>query len=329
MSQTQGNVYKMQRRGPGFKLIIAAVILVLVIVVFVALAPYTVVPTGHIGIVTTFGHVENYTLPEGLHLKNPLQQVILMDTRTQKATLTLQAFSSDIQQVDVVCTVNYAVEKNTVQDLYQDIGVDYYDKVMAPRIQEDVKAVFTKYTAENLIGARSTLANQIQELLVPFMQDKGVRIVSIAIENIDFTDAFTDAVEKKQVALQTKLRVETEQSQQVSVEKSAAERRVIAANAEAQERSIFAEADAKVARIQADAARYAGEQEAAKNQALAAALTDEFIQYLKITRWNGSVPQVPLAGGEAYPVINLQPTASPEPAETAAPAATPAPTIEP
>ena len=69
----------------------------------------------------------------------------------------------------------------------------------------------------------------------------------------------------------------------------------------------------ELARVQADAARYSGEQEAAKNQALAAALTDEFIQYLKITRWNGSVPQVQLSGSEAYPVINLPSTATPAP----------------
>jgi regulator of protease activity HflC (stomatin/prohibitin superfamily) len=307
------------RRGPGPKLIVTAVVIVVIVVALIALAPYAVVPTGYTGIVTTFGHVENYTLPEGFHLKNPVQQVILMNTRTQKATLTLQAFSSDIQQVDVVCTVNYAVITDTVQDLYQSIGVDYYNQIMEPRILEDVKAVFTKYTAENLIGARATLANQVEQLLQPFMEEKGVRIVSVAIENIDFTDAFTNAVEDKQVALQTKLKVETEQAQQVSVEKATAERRIISANAEAQERSIFAEADAKVARVQADAARYAGEQEAAKNQALAQSLTDEFIQYLKISRWNGSVPQVQLSGGEAYPVINLSPTETPSPAATPAP----------
>ncbi len=309
----QGNVRRMPSRGPRLTLILIGVAVVLLIIVVVALAPYTVVPTGHTGIVTTFGRVEDYTLAEGFHMKNPVQQVILMDNRTQKATVTLQAFSKDIQQVDVVVTVNYEVNKNTVQDLYRSVGVDYYDKIMAPRIQEDVKAVFTKYTAENLIGARATLSDQVKELLTPFMAAKGIDILGVSIENIDFTDAFTDAVESKQVALQTKLKVETEQAQQVSVEKAAAERRVIAANAEAQERAIFAEADAKVVRVQADAARYAGEQEAAKNLALAQSLTDEFIQYLKVTRWNGSVPQVQLAGSDAYPVINLNPTTTPTP----------------
>jgi len=310
---SQPYVQKTPRRGPRLALILAAAAAVALIVVVVALAPYVVVPTGHTGIVTTFGRVENYTLPEGFHLKNPIQQVIMMDNRAQKSTISMQAFSSDIQQVDVVCSVNYRVDRETAQDLYRNVGVNYYQTIMEPRIKEDVKAVFTKYSAENLVGARATLSTQVKELLSPLMKQNGIDIIAVSIEDIDFTDAFTNAVEDKQVAEQTKLRVETEQAQQVSVEKSAAERRVIAANAEAQERAIFAEADAKVARIQADAARYAGEQEAAKNQAIAQSLTDAFIEYLKITRWNGSVPQVQLSGSGAYPVIDITPEATPAP----------------
>ena len=304
---SQPNVHRMPQRGPRLTLILVAVAVVVLIVVVVALAPYTVMPTGHTGIVTTFGRVENYTLTDGFHLKNPIQQVIMMDNRAQKATVSMQAFSSDIQQVDVVCSVNYRVDRETAQDLYRNVGVNYYQTIMEPRIQEDVKAIFTKYSAENLVGARATLSNQVKELLSPLMKQNGIDIIAVSIENIDFTDAFTNAVEDKQVAEQTKLRVETEQAQQVSVERSAAERRVIAANAEAEERAIFAEADAKVARVQADAARYAGEQEAAKNQALAQSLTAPFIEYLKITRWNGSVPQVQLSGSGAYPVIDITP----------------------
>lgn len=304
---------KMPRRKPRLSVILVAAAAVLLIVVVVALSPYVVVPTGHTGIVTTFGRVENYTLPEGFHLKNPIQQVIMMDNRAQKATVSMQAFSSDIQQVDVVCSVNYRVDRETAQDLYRNVGINYYQTIMEPRIKEDVKAVFTKYSAENLVGARATLSTQVKELLSPLMKQNGIDIIAVSIEDIDFTDAFTNAVEEKQVAEQTKLRVETEQAQQVSVEKSAAERRIIAANAEAQERAIFAEADAKVARIQADAARYAGEQEAAKNLAIAQSLTKEFIEYLKITRWNGSVPQVQLSGSGAYPVIDITPEATPAP----------------
>ena len=197
------------------------------------------------------------TYGEGLHAKNPLARVIVMDNRTQKETVTMQAFSSDIQQVDVIATVNFHVPREACSTLYQRVGLGYYEQVMEPRVQEGVKAVFARYSAEKLIGARSTLADQVMEILAPEMEEYGISVTAVSIENVDFTDAFTDAVEDKQVAEQTKLRTEIEQAQLLVVEQTDAQRRIIAANADAQEREILAEADASVKQIEADAAAYA------------------------------------------------------------------------
>ena len=60
------------------------------------------VPTGHTGVVTTFGKVEDYTLEAGIHFINPISRVIKIDNRTQKETVEFSAFSSDIQEVEVV-----------------------------------------------------------------------------------------------------------------------------------------------------------------------------------------------------------------------------------
>ena len=57
------------------------------------------VPTGHTGILTTFGKVEDITLEAGVHFKLPVQKVVVMDNRTQVAKITLTCFSSDIQEV--------------------------------------------------------------------------------------------------------------------------------------------------------------------------------------------------------------------------------------
>lgn len=279
------------------------VVIVLAAIFLSSFSPFVTVPAGHTGVVTSFGRVEDYTLAEGLHLKSPLKKVVLMDTRTQRATLSLQAFSSDIQQVDLVCSVNYAVDRATCQTLYRNVGLNYYQTVMEPRIQENIKAVFTRYTAENLMEARNSLSVQVQELLAPEMAQYGITVTSVAIENVDFTDAFTDAVEQKQVAEQTRLRVETEQAQQTAVEQAEAERRVIAANAEAQERAILAEADAEVARINADAEKYRGEKQAEVNQLLAASLTSELIDYYQLQQWNGELPTV--YGGQTLPVLDV------------------------
>lgn len=299
--------FKKQRTKINLKPIVAVLILVVVFIILVAFPPFVIVPTGHTGVVVTFGRVAGYTLDEGFHVKSPLQQVIMMDNRTQKQMVNTQAFSSDIQQVDVVCSVNYAINRDTASRLYQSVGRNYYYTVMEPRILENIKAVFTRYNAEKLMQVRDTLSKQVKELLQPEMEKYGIEIVSIAIENVDFTDAFTNAVEEKQVAEQTKLRVETEQAQQVSVEKATAERRIIAANADAQERSILAEADAAVQKIKADAEAYAvkvqAEAEAEANQKVAASLSQMLIDYQKVNQWNGQMPYI--MGQDAAPIIDF------------------------
>ena len=297
---------KNSRPRAGF--IVAIVIIVAVVIGLMSFPPYTTVPAGHVGIVTTFGKVENYTLSEGFHLKNPVQKVVLMDNRTQKQTLSLQAFSSDIQQVDVICSVNFRIDKSSAQTLFQTVGTSYYANVMEPRIQENVKAVFTRYNAEKIMEVRNSLSSQVMELLVPEMEKYGIVVESISIENVDFTDAFTNAVEEKQVAEQTKLRVQTEQAQLVNVQKSEAERRIIAAQADAEERTILANAQAEVARIEADAKAYAikiqAEAEAEANEKIAASVTEGLIQYHQAERWNGQLPTV-VTGDTALPILNL------------------------
>lgn len=296
--------------NPKIILIIASVAVVLLLLFFGMFSPFVTIPTGHTGVVTTFGKVENYTLDAGFHLKNPIQDVFLMNNQTQKATLEMQAFSSDIQQVDVKCSVNFSVDRATAQDLYKTVGPLYYDKVVDPRIQENVKAVFTRYNAEKLMQVRNQLSGQVKDLLEPEMKRYGIQIEAVTIEDVDFTDAFTEAVEAKQVAEQTKLKVETEQAQQVSTERSSAERQIIAANAQAQERAILAEADANVKRINADAAAYArkveAETEAEANLKIAASVTEDLIKYRQIDAWDGKLPMFSGGNGATpLPVIDV------------------------
>ena len=285
--------------------VVVAVLLVVVIGVCLFASPFVSVPAGHTGIVVTFGKVADYTLEPGLHLKNPISKVVLMDNRTQKSSVDMQAFSSDIQQMDLSCTINYTVDSSTAQNLYKIVGENYYNTVMAPRIQECTKAVFALYSAETLMGVRSSLSTQVMDLLAPEMKAYGITISSVSIENVDFSDAFTDAVEAKQVAEQNKLRTETEQATQVSIANAEAERRIIAANAEAEERAILAQADAEVAKIQADAAKYAGQKEAEMNEKIASSLTEDLLTYFKYERWDGKLPVFVGGSGESM-LIDIQ-----------------------
>ncbi|MBR2054447.1 MAG: prohibitin family protein, partial [Clostridia bacterium] len=216
---------------------------VLLIVVIIS-ACSCQIATGYTGIVTTFGKVEDYTLEAGFHLKSPFQQITLMDNREQKTTFKTQAFSSDIQQVDITGSINYAIDKSTAMTLFREVGTDYFDKLIYPRMLENTKAVFSQYTAENLVSARETLSAQIRDDLSQEMAPYGITVISVSIENIDFTDAFTDAVENKQVAAQKKLQAEIEQEQKTMETQQQAERQQIEAEAAANVKKMNADAEA-------------------------------------------------------------------------------------
>ena len=282
------------------KTVIFLVAMAAVIAAIAALASFSMVtvPTGHTGVVVTFGRVEDYVLDEGVHLKLPWQTVIKMDNRAQKEQLAFQAFSSDIQQVDVSCAVNFSVDRETSQNLYRNVGVSYYETVMQPRIYESIKAVFANYSAENLIGKRSVLSEEVMAILSPEMKVYGIEIINVSIENIDFSDVFTDAVESKQVAEQSKLQAQIEQEQKTMEQNAEAERKLIQIEAEAEAAKIKADAEAYAVRVQAEA-------EAEANQKLAASISELFNDYKQIEKWNGELPQIVSGDGTVLPIIDM------------------------
>ncbi len=253
-----------------FVLIIVAVIIVLI----VGFNCFTEVPTGHTGVVTTFGRVENITLDSGIHFKAPWQEVIKMDNRIQKASQELACSSADIQAITMKYTVNYQISKTNAMTIYSTIGQDYYETIIVPGVAAAVKNCTAQYTAEELVTHRTELAKLIEEELENLMSAYNIVIVESAIENMDFTEAFTSAVEAKQVAQQEKLKAEIE-----------AEQKKIEAQAAAEVKKIEAEAEAYQVKIKAEA-------EAEANETITKSLTEEILKKLYYDTWDGVLPKV-------------------------------------
>ena len=282
--------------------IVTATLILTALLIIVSCVSY--VPTGHTGIVTTFGKVHDETRDAGLAIHAPWENIIKMDNREQRVAFNLQAFSKDIQQVDIQGSINININKATAMILYREVGIDYVNIFVTPRIQEDVKIVIARYTAENLIENRQSASDAIYELIKEELTDKGINVISLALENVDFTDAFEAAVEAKQVATQEKQRAQTEQDRMTMEEEAKAKRSVIIANAEDEKAKIAAQADLEVVKIQAEAALYAGEKEAEMNKRISEALTNELIQYYWIKQWNGKLPTV--STDNAMPLLDMK-----------------------
>lgn len=275
-------------------------------VIIILIGCFKTVPTGSTGIVTTFGRIENVSLDAGIHFMSPWKKVVNMDNRTQKQSIEMQCFSSDIQEVSVTYTVNYQINKANAQEIYRTIGTEYFDKIVMPKALEAVKSIFAKYTAEDLIASRSNLSKEIEAILVDDLAKQNIQITATSIENIDFTDAFTNAVEAKQVAEQNKLKAQTEQAQATLEAQAAAERQVIQAQADADASILAAQADAEVAKISSDSALYQGEKEAAILQRVGEqiSLYPDLIKYKYIEGWDGKMPQTILGDSDVIMDLN-------------------------
>lgn len=265
--------------------------------IFIVCSCISSVPTGHTGVVTTFGRVEDHVLDAGMNFKSPWQKVIKMDNRVQKQTVELMSFSSDIQEVSIKYTVNYQIDKTNAMTIYKTIGVTYYDTVIMPSTIEAIKEVTAQYTAENLINTREEVSSKIESLLTERLAKYNIQVVNSSIEDMDFSDVFTDAVEAKQVAQQNALKAEEE-----------AKKAIVEANAAAEVKKVQAQADAEAGKIAADAEAYQtkvkAEAEAEANKKISESLTQSIIDYEYAQSWDGKYP-IYMTGEGTIPVFGM------------------------
>ena len=115
-------------------MIIAFVVL---LIFLIALRPFVVIGAGERGVVLNWGAVSEKVMDEGLHFKMPIyQSVKKINVRTQKVETNVLAYSNDIQTVDTTIALNFHLSANTVNKLYQEVGIEYALTIIAPAIQE-------------------------------------------------------------------------------------------------------------------------------------------------------------------------------------------------
>lgn len=260
-----------------------------VVAIAIATSAFTIVPAGHTGVILTLGKVSNTSYSEGFHLKVPfIQDVENMSNKIQVYESPASAVSKDLQTVSSSIAVNYRLVSDKAAEMYQNVGTDYQTVLITPVVQECMKSVTAKYTAEQLITERTAVGDEIKAALDAKLNSYGIYIEKFNIVNFDFSAEFNTAIEAKQVAEQNLLKTKTEQEQAITIAEAQAKQKVIAAEANAN--AILAEAEA-----QAEA-----------NRLLEASLSDKVIAYEQITKWNGEMPKV-VSGDSNGMLINIDP----------------------
>lgn len=178
--------------------------ILLIFIIITLISSLTTVPTGFVGVKTRFGQVQDTTIQEGLNLKLPfVEKIVKMDCRTQKTEYTMEASSKDLQKIsNFKVAINYNVSKETANQLYKEVGVDYKSVIVEPAIQEAMKATIANYTAEELITKRNEVSAFALNSLFDKLQDKGIQLTSLNILDLSFSEEFDKAVEEKQIVEQ-------------------------------------------------------------------------------------------------------------------------------
>ncbi len=244
---------------------VVPVILIVLAVIIVAISLFYEVPAGNIGVVLRFSAVNRVSYP-GINLKLPfVERVVLMNVRTQKDEVQATAMSENLQVVTSQIAVNYHLNGTRAKEVYENIGADYANIIVAPAIQNTFKAVTAQFSAEELITKRDEVRMKAEEELTKQLEPYFIVVENFNIVNFDFSAEYQQAIESKQVAQQ---QVETSKQK--------------LAQAEIDAQTVIAQAKG-----QADAQK-------ALNQT--GALTPEYLQYLFLTKWNGILPQVMSSG---------------------------------
>lgn len=247
-----------------------------VVAFYILLESYVIVPAGHIGIQVTFGTVNQETLPEGLHLINPLSSVQNLDVRLVSAQLKGSSASTrDLQQVHTDIVVNYRVSGDKAAHIYKEFGLNLEDKVLMPFINESFKAITAHYTSEELITKRDEVSTNIKQELTDKLGKYNITVNDISLVNFGFSAEYQHAIEAKVIATQSKLQAEQD-LQRIEVE--------------AKQTIAKAEGRAKAIQIETQAINAQGGQ--------------AYVQLQAISKWDGKLPQT-IAGG-VTPFVNLK-----------------------
>lgn len=256
------------------------------VIIWLVSSTFVFIPAGNVGALYDRGTgIQNRVLGEGLNLTIPFwQKVQLFDARLQEYTMTaapdegairrddsLDAPTSDGQQVKVDATVLFMVDKTKVPEIWKTVGMDYVDKLIRPISRSQIRMVISRYSAPQIYSekrqeAETVMTKEIAELL----KSKNIIVDKVLLRAVYFSPEYSKAIEQKVIAEQNIKRAEFEVKQASQA------------------------AQSKIAE-----AKGLAEAQALQKQSL----TQEYLQLEAIKKWNGVMPQVTGSGGT--PFINI------------------------
>lgn len=248
-------------------------IVFLLVLFLILINPFALVGPGQRGIKVRLGKVQPMSYGEGIHFIVPfIDNFRTMDVKTQRNTLTTQVYTKDIQQARITYVINYNIQPDSVNKLFQQVGLDFESKILTPVVEGTIKDIIGKWNAQDLIANREKATGDILFKLQSQLKDNYINVTDFQMTDINYSKVFEQAIESKVTAEQEALK---------------AKNKTVQVQEEARQKVIAAEAEAKSMAIRAQAL--------SQNKSL--------VQYEAVQKWDGKMPQYMM--GNSVPFINV------------------------
>ncbi len=263
VGESSSNVDSLKSSNKKYKDVYIAVQLSIVIVFLAIMSKFfVIINAGERGVMMQFGKVQDQVLGEGIHVIVPIVDTVKkLSVRVQKQESSAEASSKDLQDVFTDVALNWHIIPEEANAIFQQIGdeKEVVDCIIAPAVEEVLKAVMAKYTAEEIITKRGEVKAEVDDFLTLRLVTYHITVDDISLVHVHFSERFSDAVEAKQIAEQ---------------EAKKGEFLALKAAKEAEAKVNLAKGEAEVQRL------------------LRNNLTPELLQRQAIEKWNGQLPLI-------------------------------------
>ncbi len=178
-------------------------VILLIILLWMSVAS---VPTGNVGVLTLFGKVTQDTIPEGIHLVNPLKANNVLSVRTQEIKESASVPSNEGLIITMDTSLLFRLDAGKAAEVYRTLGPRYMDVVVEPNLRAAIREATASHSANVLYSSeRESVAKQIEAQLVRELSPRGVIVERVLLRDIQLPPALKSSIEAKQQAEQESL----------------------------------------------------------------------------------------------------------------------------
>jgi regulator of protease activity HflC (stomatin/prohibitin superfamily) len=300
--------------------IVGLVVAAIIILMAAMMGSFTQVEAGSVAVVKQFGRVVGVFQP-GLNWKLPFvqetvryrTQEILYETSEDPTKsnadyrdVEVDTATSDGQQILARFTVRFRIDGSKAADIVNNLGTEQevVEKVVKANSRVHVRNILKQFPASDLYSGNVERAQQeITRRLADDFRREGLELIFFGLRSIQFTEAYRNAVEQKQIEkenIATKenlaKQAEFEKQRIITQAQAEAERqkleRIGVAQGESESIRLRAQADAEAIQVKAEA-------QAEANKRISQSLDQNVISWQAVQGWSGEYPLV-LGGNGSY-----------------------------